>query len=261
METSPSLTWTSAARSHVGTVRKINEDAYLAIPELGLWVVADGMGGHEAGDVASRMIVETLSQLLPPADWERYFATVETQLRQVNQQLRRESAQHYHSRIIGSTVAILLAYQGRGACLWVGDSRVYRLRDHRLEQLTRDHSHVQELLDQGLIRPEEANDHPLGNVITRALGSAEELRIDNVVFPLEVGDIFLLCSDGLTKAVTDEEITKLLGSDNSDEAVQALIHSALVRQANDNVTAVVVHVERDRSNLDSADSTRAWPPS
>jgi serine/threonine protein phosphatase PrpC len=245
METSQRLTWTSAARSHVGTVRKINEDAYLSVPELGLWVVADGMGGHEAGEVASHLIVETLGQLSPPSNWERFFNNVETQLRNANQRLRDESVQHYHNRIIGSTVAILLAYEGRGACLWVGDSRVYRLRNTRLQQLTRDHSHVQELLDQGLIEPEEAQNHPLSNVITRALGSAEDLRIDNVTFSLRVGDTFLLCSDGLTKAVTDEEIITLLSSEDSEEAVQALIHSALVRQANDNVTAVVVHVEND----------------
>ena len=236
--------WSSAGRSHVGMVRVINEDACLALPERGLWAVADGMGGHEAGDIASQMVVETLQQIAPPAGWAEFREAVREVLCEVNQRLREESAQRYQNRTIGSTVVVLIAYETQCACLWVGDSRIYRLRDGQLQQLTRDHSHVQELVDQGLIAPEEAHRHPLANVITRAVGSADDLQVDEVVHPLHSGDLFLLCSDGLNKTVSDEEIARLLdhSDHNCQEAVKAFIHLALMRDANDNVTTVVVNI-------------------
>lgn len=243
----PLFRWSSAGRSHVGMVRAINEDACLAMPELGLWAVADGMGGHEAGDVASQMIVEALQQTPLPLTWPDFLDSVREALYDVNRRLREESAQRYQHRTIGSTVVVLLAYESQCACLWVGDSRIYRLRNGHLEQLTRDHSHVQELVDQGLIAPEEAHRHPLANVITRAVGSADDLQIDEVIHPLQAGDLFLLCSDGLNKTVTDEEIVRLLqhSNHNTQEAVKAFIHLALMRDASDNVTTVVVSIDSD----------------
>jgi protein phosphatase len=250
MNQKPLFQWSSASRSHVGMVRTINEDACLAMPERGLWAVADGMGGHEAGDIASQMVVEALQQIAPPSDWPGFLEAVRESLRDVNQRLRDESAQRYQHRTIGTTVVVLIAYETQCACLWVGDSRIYRLRDGQLQQLTRDHSHVQELVDQGLIAPENAHRHPLANVITRAVGSANELEIDEVVHPLQTGDLFLLCSDGLNKTVTDEEIARLLAhSDhNCQEAVKAFIHLALMRDANDNVTTVVVNIGNPASD-------------
>ena len=252
MNQKSSFQWSSADRSHVGMVRAINEDACLALPERGLWAVADGMGGHEAGDVASQMVIETLQQIKPPTNWPDFLEAVRECLRDVNRRLREESAQRYQHRTIGSTVVVLIAYEAQCACLWVGDSRIYRLRDGQLRQLTRDHSHVQELVDQGLIAPENAHRHPLANVITRAVGSADELQIDEVVHPLQAGDLFLLCSDGLNKTVGDEEIARLLAhSDhNCQEAVKAFIHLALMRDANDNVTTVVVNIDDPVSDPD-----------
>lgn len=249
----PFFRWSSAGRSHVGMVRAINEDACLAMPELGLWAVADGMGGHEAGDIASRMIVEALQETPFPLTWPGFLNSVREALYDVNQRLREESARRYQHRTIGSTVVVLLAYEHQCACLWAGDSRIYRLRDGHLEQLTRDHSHVQELVDQGLLAPEEAHRHPLANVITRAVGSTDDLEIDEVVHPLQVGDLFLLCSDGLNKTVTDEEIVRLLthSEHNCQEAVKAFIHLALMRDASDNVTTVVVNI--DSAPVSSAD--------
>ncbi len=243
----PHFHWSSAGRSHVGMVRAINEDACLAMPELGLWAVADGMGGHEAGDIASQMIIETLQQIPFPLNWPDFLNSVREALYNVNQRLREESAQRYQHRTIGSTVVVLLAYETQCACLWVGDSRIYRLRNAHLEQLTRDHSHVQELVDQGLLAPEEAQRHPLANVITRAVGSADDLQIDEVMHPLQNGDLFLLCSDGLNKVVPDEEIARLLehSNHNCQEAVKAFIHLALMRDASDNVTTVVVAIDGD----------------
>ncbi len=249
--------WSSAGRSHVGMVRAINEDACLAMPELGLWAVADGMGGHEAGDIASQMIVETLQEIPLPLTWPDFLHSVREALHDVNRRLREESAQRYQHRTIGSTVVVLLAHEHQCACLWVGDSRIYRLRNGQLEQLTRDHSHVQELVDQGLLTPEEAHRHPLANVITRAVGSADDLQIDEVVYPLQAGDLFLLCSDGLNKTVPDEEITRLLAHSNHNcqEAVKAFIHLALMRDASDNVTTIVVNIDGDPA--ESADENPA----
>lgn len=251
MSKQPAFRWTSAERSHVGMVRTINEDACLARPDLGLWAVADGMGGHEAGDVASQMIVDTLGQLEPPTDWDSFLNAVRQGLCEVNQHLREQSAQRYQNRTIGSTVVVLLLRDTLSACLWVGDSRIYRLRDGQLQQITRDHSHVQELVDQGLISAAEAHRHPLANVITRAVGSAEELQVDQVIDTLQTEDTFLLCSDGLNKAVSDEEIAHFLTQSNGqcEEAVKALIHLALMREANDNVTTVMV-----RATANSADT-------
>lgn len=241
-----SLQWSSAGCSHVGMVRAINEDACLSLPERGLWVVADGMGGHEAGDFASQMLIESLGQVQPPTSWDAHRNAVLAVLQAVNQRLRQESAQRYQNRTIGSTVVVLAAYEAQCACFWAGDSRIYRLRDARLEQMTRDHSHVQELVDQGLIAPEEAHRHPLSNVITRAVGSADELEVDEVLLPLQVGDMFLLCSDGLNKTVSDAEIEQLLArsQNNCQAAVDACIHLALTRDANDNVSTVVVSIDQ-----------------
>lgn len=237
------MKWSSVNYSHVGMVRKVNEDACLVMQDLGLWAVADGMGGHEAGDFASQLIVNTLSQIPSSSTWAKFIEAAKAQLNQSNFQLRKESARHYHNRTIGSTVVVMLAQENRGACLWVGDSRLYRLRNGELEQLTRDHSHVQELVDQGLLSPEEAQEHPLGNVITRAVGSSDRLDIDVLDFPLEVGDVFLLCSDGLNKAVKDSEIAYLMVHAEHHEIVETLIQTALARGATDNVTVVVISIE------------------
>jgi serine/threonine protein phosphatase PrpC len=194
------------------------------------------------------MIIETLAtDPVHRKTGGNFLESVREQLRQVNRRLREESAQRYQHRTIGSTVVVLLAYEDQCACLWVGDSRIYRLRDGQLQQLTRDHSHVQELVDQGLIAPEDAHSHPLANVITRAVGSAEELLVDEVMYPLQAGDLFLLCSDGLNKTVSDEEIASLLAHSNHNcqEAVKAFIHLALMRDASDNVTTVVVNIDSD----------------
>lgn len=252
------LLWTSAAHSHVGKVRKINEDACLERPHLGtggLWAVADGMGGHAAGDVASRAVVEALRRIPAPEGGETEFVTaVEQALEQVNAALREQATRQYQRRTIGSTVVVLLTHGEQGFCLWAGDSRIYRLRDGRLQQMTRDHSHVQELVERGLIESAEARHHPMANVITRAVGSQDTLQLDRVRFELAAGDVFLLCSDGLSKLLDDDEIERQLGSSNSRNAVQGLIQTALERGADDNVTTVVVSIHR-QDDLDANGET------
>lgn len=237
--------WTSAAHSHVGKVRQINEDACLERPHLGsggLWAVADGMGGHAAGDVASRMVVEALRRVAAADSEEAFIDGVRRALERANSELQEQAIRQYQRRVIGSTVAVLLTYGENAICLWAGDSRIYRLRNHHLQQLTRDHSHVQELVDRGLLSQAEARSHPLANVITRAVGSQAELELDCERFPLAAGDVYLLCSDGLSKLVEDDEIARLLGASNSRNAVQSLIQAALERGADDNVTTVVVSI-------------------
>lgn len=251
------LVWSSAARSHVGRVRRVNEDAYLEQPQLGaagLWVVADGMGGHAAGDVASRMIVDELAGLSPPSVEVDFVDEVEQALQQVNQRLRDKAKRENQKRTMGSTVVALLAFGSRGWCLWAGDSRIYGLRNGQLKQLTRDHSHVQELVDRGLISATEARDHPLGNVITRAVGSQSGLQLDQRSFELAPGDIYLLCSDGLSKLLSDDEITEVLRGSNSPNAVRKLIDMALERGADDNVTAIVVSIH-SQDDLDVMGNT------
>jgi serine/threonine protein phosphatase PrpC len=221
-------------------VRKVNEDSCLERSDLGLWAVADGMGGHAAGDVASRMVVEALARVQPPGSCEALVVAVENRLREVNQRLRAASASTYQDRVVGSTVAVLGVFANVAVCLWAGDSRIYHFKDGALRRLTRDHSHVQSLVDQGLIGEHEAERHPMANVITRAVGASDSLEIDHVEVTLDGSDRFLLCSDGLTRLVDDPEIEQTLTRAGDREAVQALTHLALVRGAPDNVTSVLV---------------------
>src|SRR5690606_28690881 len=169
--------WTSHAVSHVGTVRKINEDACLDLPAAGLWAVADGMGGHSSGDVASRSIVTAL-QALPATDSLAMLADhVEDALERVNTELR-ELAESASRHTIGSTVVVLAIRRRHALIAWAGDSRVYRLREGRLEQLTQDHAIVEDMVEIGLISREEALAHPQANRITRAVGAMEALYLD-----------------------------------------------------------------------------------
>lgn len=236
------LNWQSFGVTHVGKVRKHNEDSFLERPDLGLWVVADGMGGHSAGDVASQMIVENLDQLRENASLPTFVDEVENKLLEVNQQLLEKSTQGEKRLTIGSTVAALIAYRDLGVFIWAGDSRLYRRRDDRLQQLSTDHSQVELYVEQGLITREEATNHPHGNMITRAVGASDELFLDMDMCSLQVGDRFLLCSDGLTKHVTDLEIRDLLGEGTAEEAANNLIGLTLTRRAADNVTVIVVDI-------------------
>jgi serine/threonine protein phosphatase PrpC len=235
------ITWTSAAASDVGGKRKINEDALLARPEAGLWAVADGMGGHAAGDVASNAIVHPLTQIERPESLPDFVDAVEDVLIDVNQQLRDYARDQLGGRTVGSTVVTLLLSQRTGVCLWAGDSRLYRLRNGQLTRLSRDHSAVQEMVEAGAITQAEADHHPKSNVITRAVGGAETLYVDSAVFAPEAGDTYLLCSDGLYNEVSEDSIRRKLALDQ-DEAVQRLIAEALHNGGRDNVSVVIVKI-------------------
>ncbi len=230
----------SVACSHVGLVRKHNEDSFLDRPDIGLWVVADGMGGMSAGDVASRAIVASLNEIGIMPDGATLMQEVRTRLVEVNTALRTLAARRGPDVTIGSTVAGLMLRSGHFACFWVGDSRVYRFRAGELDRLTRDHSLVQDMVDAGLLNPADAESHPNASVIQRAVGVAEQLDIDGVHAPVEPGDVFLLCSDGLTRMVNDEELEAQLGIGPIDTVSQALLALVLKRGAKDNVTILLV---------------------
>ncbi len=238
-----SLRWSSYAISNTGRVRKHNEDSMLDRPEIGLWAVADGMGGHAKGDVASQMIVESLSKVHEGTNLSRFIDDIEDRILNVNKQLVEKARESVKKVTIGSTVVILVMYDKYCVYIWAGDSRLYRLRGNKLQQITTDHSQVEQYVEQGLISREEALKHPHGNMITRAVGAADELFLDMDIQEMMHGDRYLLCSDGLTKHIPDAEIEQFLGKGNGQECCTQLINTTLERGAVDNVTVIVVDIE------------------
>jgi serine/threonine protein phosphatase PrpC len=227
-------------RTHVGCRRKINEDSLLSRSDLGLWAVADGMGGHEAGEVASALVIEGLAACGPGLDLAARTAAARSALEDVNARLVTMGEAGPSPRTIGSTVVAITADAGSFACLWAGDSRAYRARGGGLVQLTRDHSLVQELVDVGEIDADEAATHPNAHIITRAVGAAAALRIDSVGGAVMPGDAFLLASDGLTRLVSDAELLAGLQAADLEAAADGLIETCLARGAPDNVSFVML---------------------
>ena len=234
------LTFESVARTHVGKVRKLNEDAFSDRSEIGLWAVADGMGGHQAGDVASGLIVEALQRVDDVSSGYALLEDVRQSIQRVNRTLIARAAVMAPGAVIGSTVVSLVVYEDFYACLWAGDSRVYLVRDGRMEQVTRDHSRMQELIDSGSLSRVEARSYARSNVITRAVGVSDRLALDMQQGPLQVDDLFLLCSDGLTGALEDRTIAQILDQPSLESAADALIARTLDQGARDNVTVLLV---------------------
>jgi protein phosphatase/serine/threonine-protein phosphatase Stp1 len=223
----------SRAVTHPGTVRPRNEDSFVDRPDIGLWAVADGAGGHGAGDVASAAVAAALEELPPGLSAAEMLAQLRLRVAAVHAELQSRAQAEGAGRIMATTLVALLARGGHYAC----DSRAYLLRDGQLLRLTRDHSLVQELVDQGLLAADQAESHPQANIITRAVGAHGELELDKVSARIAPGDLFLLCSDGLFKALEEGEIAALLATGQGPEA---LIEAALARGARDNVTAVAI---------------------
>jgi protein phosphatase len=246
--------WTSSARSDAGRVREINEDACLDQPGPGRWAVADGMGGHAVGDLASRLVIDSLSRLASPISLKALLADARTRLQAANRQLRDEAARRQVQRI-GSTVVVLLACDRFCGYLWAGDSRIYLYRGGQLRQLTRDHSQVEQLKSLGVITDEEARHHPAQHMITRAVGATDVLDLDDDAIEVADGDIFLLCSDGLSNELSDDEMIAVLSSAERESVSEELVELALARGGRDNITAVVVQAE----DLNGADKTLLNP--
>lgn len=239
-----SFRFDSWAISDRGCVRELNEDRFLLEPDIGVWVVADGMGGHDAGEVASSAIVEHLATIGIASSAPDLRSRFEGRLARANDAIQAISRDR-NGAVMGSTVVGLLAHGGQYAAIWSGDSRIYLVRGGQIVQLTRDHTEVQELLDRGLISQEQAHTWPRRNVITRAVGATPEVKTDIEQGQLQPGDVFLLCSDGLTAHVSDEEMRDAVTGRSPREACELLIETVLARGGTDNVTVVVVRCERD----------------
>jgi len=238
-----SYRWWSSCRTTAGRQRNVNEDAYLGLDEQGLWLVADGMGGHARGDVASRLIVEAFEDLVRPPSLDAFAQEVRARLALANQRMREEARRAGSDQLMGSTVVAFLAYKREWLCLWAGDSRAYLLRDGRLTQITRDHSVAEELVQRGELHRDQAASHPSANRITRAVGTQDQLVVDQYRSVLRDGDAVLLCSDGLNKEVGDDELATILDDYDCDEASRELLELTLERGARDNVTVAVIRFE------------------
>ena len=232
----------AGAATDVGKVRRRNEDNYLVATERGVWAVADGMGGHEAGDVASRLVIEELQRIAAPTSAADLVASCEARLAGANDRLK-EIAWERGGVLIGTTVAVLLAYDDVYACVWAGDSRIYRIRDGAILQLTVDHTEVQELVAAGRLTAAQARISPRRNVVTRAIGVYEHPELETVSAALKPGDIFVICSDGLTAHVEDAEILAVAARNTPQRACDLLVARTLDRGASDNVTVVSVRFD------------------
>ena len=228
--------------SHQGRIRTNNEDAFCIRGDDGLYVVADGMGGHENGEWASAAIVDALRAVALPADFDAAWAVVAETLHAANATIWNEAESR--GLQMGSTVVVLLLRGLRFAVLWVGDSRIYLSRQAMLVQLTHDHTQVQEMLDRGLLTPDQAEGHPMSHVLARAVGVRPSVEVDIVSDTIEIGDVFLLCSDGLTARVTDPEINAVIASPEPIDRSLTLVDLTLARGAPDNVTVITVRAHQ-----------------
>jgi serine/threonine-protein phosphatase Stp1 len=234
--------WRSVARTDPGKSRARNEDAFLDDPKKGLWVVADGMGGYQGGDIASRLIVAGLAELPQHNDFEGRVKGVRQCLLWLNRRLSQELtvAAGRLDDIIGSTVVTLLIEGSRAVCIWAGDSRCYLWREQRLYQLTRDHSLRQQLIDEHQMDHQQAWAQPHSAALTRAVGASEQLTLDVLEFVVHPADAFLLCSDGLYQGLSSETLGRALNLPAPEAALTRLFEDVLCGAARDNLTGVVI---------------------
>ena len=231
------------SRTHVGLRRKINEDSVFADCERGLWAVADGMGGHEAGEMASAMVTDALRCLPASADLDQTAANAVEALGQVNRELIELARFGRDQRgTIGTTVVGLAIADGSYRCFWMGDSRAYRLRDGEIVRISHDHSLVQNLVDAGMLAAEDADTHENANLITRAVGVDERAEVEMVSGDARSGDQFLLASDGLTRVVRDHELAAELERGSLAETADRMIEMVLARGAPDNVSLIITKI-------------------
>jgi len=238
--TARSGSFRSGAATHAGAANRLNEDAFVNRPDLGLWAVADGAGGHESGEVASAEVAGLLQTIDAGLSAAEMLLEVRSRLEAAHARLHAEASRHGAGAMVATTVVVLLARDDHFACLWAGDSRAYLLRDHTLTKITRDHSLVQALVESGAISEAEAIGHPQANVITRAVGAdSDVLELEKRTGQLMAGDRLLLCSDGLSKTLPEEQLAELLSGDDATGAAR-LVMAALTAQATDNITAVTI---------------------
>lgn len=227
-----------AGMTHRGRVRGANEDAILTDPAGTLWAVSDGMGGYGHGDVASDIVIDALSEI---QDGGAPDAELIEAIQRANARIMARADEGLGR--MGATVVAALIQRAVAHVAWVGDSRAYLLRQGRLSLLTHDHSVVQDLVDKGALRPEDAEAHPESHIVTRAVGAGPDVEVDVIAVPLAPGDQVLICSDGLTRAVFETEIAGILNRcATPQDATHALLQAALEAGAPDNVSAIVLCV-------------------
>ena len=237
------------ARTDVGIVRQGNEDNYFAEADVqrGVFVVADGMGGHAAGEVASEMAVQIISRtLLPLTCMKDKHARdlMQQSLKDANRAIYERMLNETDKQGMGTTASVLVLCDHGYLIGQIGDSRIYLLRDGALTQITKDHSYVQEQVDAGLLTPEQARYHPYSNVITRCVGASDDVEADIYEGDIRAGDVFLLASDGLTGMVDDRRLQQLLlARSGPGRIVDALIAEANNRGGLDNITAIVIQID------------------
>lgn len=232
--------WKSTAKSHPGSVRTVNEDAFLNEPGAGLWCVADGMGGHAKGDVASALIVEKLSALMA-APAEISLDLIKQAIEDANAEILDLSTQL--GQKIGSTIAVLFIAEDMAHVLWAGDSRVYHFSDNKLTCITKDHTQAEELVIHGFLTPDQAQNHPGANLITRSVGTNRTLNLEHKTLDWKGTDKFIICTDGLYGAIDHAKIEAHLADSTSANLSELLVDCALDGWARDNVTVITVHNE------------------
>ena len=225
--------------THVGKVRKNNEDALIFIePEI--FVVADGMGGQAAGEVASKMLIDTVKNFLPSIPEPLHEDILKKAILKSNAAILRAANENPNYRGMGTTATILHIYKDRAYYAHVGDSRIYRLKNKILEQITQDHSYVEDLVRRGELTAAEARLHPMKNILTQAVGAVENISVDTASFSVHAGEIFLLCTDGLTNMIDDNEIAEILLA--NENPAESLVQAALDNGGADNISVIVVKI-------------------
>jgi serine/threonine protein phosphatase PrpC len=230
----------SVSRTDCGRVRTVNQDAFFAQDDAGLWAVSDGMGGHAWGEIASAEVVNQMKLLVASSAHTLSREGVERALMDANLSLQERSAANGLRLGMGATAAALCASGGRYFCLWVGDSRIYRLRNGELSLLTHDHRYVQGLVDSGALAADAARIHPKRNVLTRAVGLERELRIDACDGTFAREDKFLIATDGITGVCSDDEIAACLQHPDIDDAADRLVTLCNKKGSPDNLALVLV---------------------
>ena len=242
----------TGAVSHVGRIRSANEDNLVVRPEFGIWAVADGMGGHENGALASATVAAAIESIGKTQSAPDLLARLENGVLDANATLRRHIAEG-NGAAMGSTLAVLLVHERHFACVWCGDSRIYLIRAGQILQISRDHTEVQELVERGVMTAAEARLSPRRHVITRAIGVHDVPELDLDSGEIEDGDVFVLCSDGLTEHVAEAEILAA-EERGAQQACNALLQLTLQRGARDNVTVIIMRYSR------RDDRTTRWMP-
>jgi serine/threonine protein phosphatase PrpC len=228
--------------TNIGHIRTKNEDSILLLPEESIWVVADGMGGHHAGDFASQTITQNMSTFKQQSALEKSISLIEENLINSNTVIRQKALELGENATVGSTVVTTYIWGKFIFVFWAGDSRLYRHRDNQLTRLTEDHSYVEELIKIGNIEAKDAEAHPASNVVLKAIGVVDDFRVDLSYFEIQNDDIYMLCSDGLYKDLDESKISNIIqvGRNNLPLLNESLLKSSLNAGGSDNTSIITI---------------------